>query len=135
MQERPDKATLLDAVVRFLAGEVLPTASDKGLNFRVLIAANLLTVVAAEMRGDDERLCREAQRLRELLPDVAADPLPAGGEALRESVRGLTKALALKIRDGSVTEDDKAVWSAVRQGLRETLAYANPRFDLRDDVD
>ena len=73
MQDRPDKATLLDAVVRFLAGEVLPAVSDKALNFRLLIAANLLTVVSAELRGDDERLCREAQRLRALLPDIGAN--------------------------------------------------------------
>lgn len=135
MQERPDKAALLDAVVRFLTVELLPVVPDKGLNFRVLIAANLLSIVSAELRGEDDRNAREVERLRALVPTVAADPIADGGEALRAQVRTLKAALSQQLRDETISSGDAAVVQAIRASLRDTLAYANPRFDLRDDVD
>src|SRR3954471_13023309 len=74
MQTRPDAATLLDAVATFLLEEVGPKlSSDKALQFRVMIAANLSGMVAGELRTNDERFTQEARRLKALLPGVADD--------------------------------------------------------------
>ena len=69
MQNRPDASTLLDAVASFLMAEVAPKLEgDKALQFRMMIAANLATVVAAELRTEDDRFAAEAQRLKALVP-------------------------------------------------------------------
>jgi hypothetical protein len=134
MQHRPDKATLLDAVVQFLAAEVHPTVADKALAFRVLIAANLCAVVAAELRAEDDHDAAELTRLRALLPDVDAGP---GAHAPRRSethaaLLALNRALCERIRAGATGPD---VWRHVRATLREQLAVANPRFDASDEIE
>ena len=45
MQDRPDLPALLAAVARFLQKDVQPQIADKGLGFRVLIAAHLCGVI------------------------------------------------------------------------------------------
>src|SRR5437879_4189049 len=75
MQNRPDGSTLLDAVATFLIGEVAPKLeADKALQFRVMIAANLATIVAAEQRTEDDRFAAEARRLAALLPEIGHLP-------------------------------------------------------------
>ena len=52
MQDRPSKEALLDAVATFLLEKVRPAIADPGLGFRVLIAANLASVAASEIRSE-----------------------------------------------------------------------------------
>ena len=80
MQSRPDASTLLDAVAAFLMAEVAPKLeADKALQFRVMIAANVTTVVAAELRTEDDRFAAEAERLKALVPEAAGLPSTALG--------------------------------------------------------
>ena len=68
MSDRPDKEILLQAVARFLEREVKGAITDPRLAFRVLIAANLTSIVAAESRGEEAQQQAELHRLRALLP-------------------------------------------------------------------
>ncbi|MCC6332461.1 MAG: hypothetical protein IT380_00575 [Myxococcales bacterium] len=127
MQNRPDHPTLLDAVAEFLLGEVCPgLEGDKALQFRVLIAANLATIVAGELRTHDARLSAEAGRLKALL----ARP---GATVDQASLDALNRALVERIRTGPA--DGEAFTQTLDHLLataKETLAVTNPRFELDD---
>jgi hypothetical protein len=133
MQTRPDGSTLLDAVATFLLTEIAPKLeADKALQFRLMIAANLSTVVAGELRTEDDRFAAEAARLSALLPGVAGI---AGLSSPRRDHRlaaltTLEAALAARLRANG--PDDGALahlWETAKQTLRVT----NPRFDLSED--
>jgi hypothetical protein len=48
--ERPTSQELAEAIVEFLAAEILPTLTDPRLRFRMLVAMNALSIV---YRGGD----------------------------------------------------------------------------------
>jgi hypothetical protein len=122
---RPDHATLLDAVARFLATEAQPRSTDRAVSFRLAIAANLASVIAAELRSADARHAAALARLRALLP--------AAGDATREA---LDAALVRELRDGAPSAERlAAIRGHLRQTLRETLAVTNPRFDPADEIE
>jgi len=138
MQTRPDQPTLLDAVAQFLLEAVAPKLeADKALQFRVLIAANLSTVVANELRTHDARFAAEAQRLAALLPEVARGlrlDSPSGVERAA-GLEALTRELATRLRAGTLGAEQRAaalehLWLTARQ----TLEVTNPRFDLSEDL-
>jgi hypothetical protein len=130
MQQRPDVATTLDAIMRFLLSDVHPTVTDKGLQFRVLVAVNALSQCAAELRAEPSRSSDELARLRALLPDVTD---AADGPAL---VAALDRALAERLRDGRISAAvDGAAARHLTQSLRATLEATNPRFDLSDTIE
>lgn len=138
MQNRPDHPTLLDAVAQFLLGEVSPKLeADKALQFRVLIAANLATVVAAELRTETARFDAEVSRLRRLLPEEAsALPLDATDRAARvAALEQLNRALATRLRARSLTPEQLAeALEALFATAKETLEVTNPRFDLTHEA-
>lgn len=138
MQTRPDQPALLDAVAQFLLEAVAPTLeADKALQFRVLIAANLSSVVADELRTHDARFAAEAQRLAALLPDAAKGvrlDSPDGVERAT-GLEALSRELAARLRAGTLSAAQRAaalehVWLTARQ----TLEVTNPRFDLAEDL-
>jgi len=121
MQNRPDHPTLLDAIASFLMADVAPKLeADKALQFRVLIAANLATVVAGEARTHDARLNSEGARLATLL-----------GAAVPQSdaeLEALNRALASKLKAGELVND--ATLEHLLATAKETLEVTNPRFEL-----
>ncbi len=124
MQTRPDQPTLLEAITRFLLEELSPRlGDDKALQFRVLIAANLSTLVASELRTEAGRFKAEAERLAAVLES----PVPADAAGLE----ALNQTLASKLRSGQV--DEAAALQHLLETAKETLAVTNPRFDLSDD--
>src|SRR5262249_24300535 len=102
MLERPDKATILNEVARFLEEQVKPALQDPGLSYRALVAGSLLRSVALQRDGDDrERLARlGVSSVEELRDKIRARALP-------------DTALARKL---------------ILEGLREELEVTNPRF-------
>ncbi|MBL8919055.1 MAG: hypothetical protein JNJ54_09370 [Myxococcaceae bacterium] len=138
MQNRPDHPTLLDAVAQFLLGEVSPKLeADKALQFRVLIAANLATVVAAELRTETARFEAEASRLKRLLPaEASALRLDTPDRAARlEALEQLNRALTTKLRARSLSPEQLAeVQEALFATAKETLEVTNPRFDLSHEA-
>jgi hypothetical protein len=134
MQQRPDHPELLDALARFLMGDVGPALEqDKALQFRTLIAANLATVVANELRTETQRFEAEVARLRRLLPaEASALPFESNDRATRlDALERLNRALATRLRAGSLsTEQQAEALEALFSTAKETLAVTNPRFDL-----
>lgn len=125
MQDRPDKAALLDAVAEFLMHDVKPYITDPALGFRVLIAANLASVAAREERLEAAHDGAQLDRLRWLLPDVDVRELTSEAALLQLNV-----SLADRVRNGGIPENRHAdLWSHVTETLREKLAVINPRFD------
>lgn len=129
MQTRPDHPTLLDALASFLMADVLPKLeADKALQFRALIAANLATVVASELRTQEARLASEGNRLLTVLG--AAGPPP--DEAALEQ---LNRELARTLRAGTMDPQQQALaLEHLLATARETLEVTNPRFDVSDEL-
>lgn len=133
MQNRPDHPTLLDAVAQFLLTEVSPKLeADKALQFRVLIAANLSSMVANEMRTESHRFDAEVGRLSRLLPDEArALPLDSKDRATRlAALEQLNRALSASLRSAPSSERLNEILTHLLTTAAETLAVTNPRFDL-----
>ncbi|MDX2015129.1 MAG: DUF6285 domain-containing protein [Myxococcaceae bacterium] len=134
MQHRPDHPTLLDAVAQFLLGEVSPKLeADKALQFRALIAANLASVIANELRTEATRFDAEAARLRRLLPaEASALPLDSVDRATRlHALEQLNRALAAKLEAETLSPEAQAhVLEHLFTTAKETLEVTNPRFDL-----
>lgn len=151
MQDSPDKEELLDAIARFLERDVrgallsnassrdrdAPAKSAQALAFRVLIAANLARIAAAEIRAEDEQDLAQLDRLRALLPSIAIDDVDLARRAgRREATLRLERALCDRLRAGSLEVDFRArAFVHLRETLREKLAIGNPRFDLRDEIE
>jgi hypothetical protein len=127
MQTRPPATALLEAVASFLLAEVTPVLeAEKALQFRVLIAANLVTLVSQELATLDARLGAELAGLRALLHEPPGPTDLASLEALQ---RRLARALRAGTLDGADLDAARAHLLAT---ARATLAVANPRFDTSD---
>ncbi len=136
MQQRPTKTALLQAVARFLVSEVYPSIADKRLNFRVLIAANLANMVAAEMESEHALIDAEIARLTDLMPDMAR-PSAAQSESERfQLLSELNRELAARIRQRRLSPAERRrAWAHVRESLIRTLAVDNPRFDASPNIE
>ena len=68
MTERPTAQELMEAILEFLAGEILPTVTDQRLRFRLLVAMNALSIVHRELAAlpveDDTEQRELAQAIR-----------------------------------------------------------------------
>ena len=129
MQNRPDHSTLLDAIAGFLVGDLVPKIeADKALQFRVLIAANLATVVAGELRTRTARFGSEAARLSALLgnPNVPTDDA---------ALEALNRQLATALRQDTLSPTQlQGTLDHLLATARETLEVTNPRFELTEDL-
>ena len=74
MADRPDAGELLEAVLEFLATEVLPNATDQRQKFRTLVAMNALGIARRELESSEETL--SAEELRELAARIRAGDVP-----------------------------------------------------------
>lgn len=130
MHNRPDHPTLLEAVATFLMESVAPKLeADKALQFRVLIAANVVTTTAAEVRTEDERFAHEVRAL---------EPLVSGSESANSTDRAMRGAaldamnreLAQRLRAGALSEEqERQALEALLELAKATLRVTNPRFE------
>jgi hypothetical protein len=74
MVDRPDAGELLEAVLEFLATEVLPDATDQRRKFRTLVAMNALGIARRELESGEETL--SAHELGELATRIRAGDVP-----------------------------------------------------------
>lgn len=88
--DRPDAGELLEAVLEFLATEVLPDATDQRRKFRTLVAMNALGIARRELESDEQTL--SADELRELAARIRAGDVPEDALPL------LKKHVASKLR-------------------------------------
>jgi len=118
MSDRPTASELADAVREFLESEVLPSVQDPRLRFRLLVAANALSIARRELEmGDD--LSREELALLRPLGDAPAPGTP------REQALALSTALARRIRRGDVPS---GTLEALRRIAELKLRVASPRY-------
>jgi signal transduction protein with GAF and PtsI domain len=76
VSERPTAAELVEAVLEFLGGEILPVVEDQRLRFRTLVAMNALSIVYRELL---ERLPAEDDaEQRELAARIREGDVPPG---------------------------------------------------------
>jgi Domain of unknown function (DUF6285) len=127
MQDRPTALELLAAVRGFL--EELGAGLEGRRRFHALVAANVLQIVERELRGEEEQLARQWDRLAALL-GVRGSSKPLALSALRTAARELETRLAERIRAGDADAGEFAdrVRAHVRTTVVEKLAVANPRF-------
>ena len=83
MADRPDAGELLEAVLEFLATEVLPDATDQRRKFRTLVAMNALGIARRELDSDEQFPSQD--ELRELARRIRAGE-PADAAKLKAHV-------------------------------------------------
>ncbi len=133
MVNRPSLQELLQAVQGFLEKEIAPIArNDSVLNYRTLIAVNLLKIVEREVELGTATMRAEWDRLNGL--EGVDIPAPTPLEELRSGLSQRNQLLAESIRDGGYDEPaPRALLLAhLVATAREQLAIANPRFLLTD---
>ena len=118
MSDRPDAAELVEAVREFIETEVLPAIADARLRFRVLVAANALTIAQRDLQIGDELLAEEVAVLEKLTGSRAAG-------TPRERSTALTRELARRIRRGDVPHGALEV---LRRIAELKLRSASPRY-------
>ena len=75
MSERPTAQELAEAILEFLAGEILPTLTDPRLRFRMLVAMNALSIIYRELEGLP---AEDDTEQRELAARIRRSDVPAG---------------------------------------------------------
>ncbi len=125
MQDRPDAASLLDAIADFLMKDVLPVVKEKdALAYKTLVSWNMLGVVSRELRGAEPLLNAEIGRLLSHFKDSRPRPESVAEKmALARDLNGkLSEEIRLRKGDPSVHKE------LVKQMLLEKLSVSNPRF-------
>ena len=122
MHDGPAPAELAEAVREFLESEVLPVAQDARLRFRVLVAANALSILRRDLELGDGLLAEAIALLRPL-----AGAPPAGTP--REQALALSAELCRRIRGGDVP---RGTLAALRRIAELKLRVASPRYLERE---
>ena len=133
MQDSPSKLELLRAVSVLLKEEIRPVIEDKGLQFRALIAANLVRIVADEIENEESADHEELSSLLALLPNCLENEELKGHDR-KEAILRLRTALAEKIRNGN-QEDQAATFEFLKSNLKAKLAVVNPRFSTELEIE
>jgi hypothetical protein len=128
MHDRPTALELLEAVRRFLEVDAMP-ALEGTKKFHARVAANVLAIVARELRTEAEQLRSEWQRLGDLLGEARTEE-PRQPDAFKREIRAATTRLCQRIRSGEAEDGPwrRAVVAHVRQTVIDKLAVANPKF-------
>jgi hypothetical protein len=118
MADRPDAAELVEAVREFIETEVSPAVADARLKFRLLVAANALTIAQRDLQIGDELLAEEVALLEKLCDSRAAG-------TPRQRSTALARALARRIRRGDVPP---AALETLRRIAELKLRAASPGY-------
>ena len=113
-KSKPDAAILLQAAVKYLEQELMPTLAGY-YRFQTRVTINVLSTVKRELELREQQAASERERLAALLGH--------DGE-----VDALSAELSDQIRDGAVALDDPALRNHIRQSLADALAINNPKW-------
>ena len=116
-QSTPKAAVLLEAAVKYLETELMPTLNGYH-RFQTRVTINVLNTVRRELELRGAQADAEHARLVVMLGH--------DGE-----VEALSVELAEKIRAGAISIDDPALRDHVRQSLGDALAINNPKWMTR----
>jgi uncharacterized protein DUF6285 len=132
MQDRPTSIELLEAAADFVDRELVPTV-EGARQFQARVVANVMRIVAREIKLEDPLVRSEVKALARLLGRDA--PHLHSLDDLRKAAAGTGEELTAKIRAG---EADDGAWRrevllVVRQSVEDKLRIANPRY-LENDI-
>ena len=132
MQDRPTSVELLEAAADFVESELVP-AIQGARQFQARVVANVMRVVAREIKLEDPLVRSEVKALARLLGHDAPH-LHSLNDLCAAAVR-MGEELTTKIRAGEADDGDwrRDVLAVVRQSVEDKLRIANPRY-LENDI-
>ena len=113
----PKAAVLLEAAVKYLETELMPTLAGYH-RFQTRVTVNVLNTLRRELELRGVQAVAERSRLVAML----------GHDG---DVEALSVELAERIRAGAISIDDPALRAHVRQSLADALAINNPKWLTR----
>jgi hypothetical protein len=113
----PKAAVLLEAAVKYLETELMPTLEGYH-RFQTRVTVNVLNTLRRELELRGAQADAERSRLIAML----------GHDG---DVEALSIELAERIRAGAISIDDPALRAHVRQSLADALAINNPKWLTR----
>ncbi|HZC45233.1 MAG TPA: DUF6285 domain-containing protein [Candidatus Acidoferrum sp.] len=116
-QSIPKAAVLLEAAVKYLETELMPTLEGYH-RFQTRVTVNVLNTVRRELELHSAQADAECARLAAML----------GHDG---DVEALSLELAERIRTGAISIDDPALRAHVRQSLADALTINNPKWLTR----
>ena len=131
MQDRPTSIELLEAAADFVDRELVPTI-EGARQFQARVVANVMRIVAREIKMEDPLVRSEVKALARLLQHDA--PHLHSLDDLRKASTSMGEELSTRIRAGDA---DSGSWRAevlnvVRQSVEDKLRIANPRYLEKD---
>jgi hypothetical protein len=132
MQDRPTSVELLEAAADFVDRELVPTI-EGARQFQARVVANVMRIVAREIKLEDPLVRSEVKALARLLGRDA--PHLHSLDDLRAAAASMGEELTAKIRAGAADTGDWRceVLAVVRQSVEDKLRIANPRY-LESDI-
>jgi alcohol dehydrogenase class IV len=132
MQDRPTSVELLEAAADFVDRELVPTI-EGARQFQARVVANVMRIVAREIKLEDPLVRSEVKALARLLGHDA--PHLHSLDDLRKAATSMGEELTAKIRAGDADDGTwrQEVLAVVRQSVEDKLRIANPRY-LEGDI-
>ena len=132
MQDRPTSVELLEAAADFVENELVP-ATQGARQFQARVVANVMRVVAREIKLEDPLVRHEVKALAQLLGRDS--PHLHSLDDLRAAAVSMGEELTSRIRAGEADDGDwrQIVLAVVRQSVEDKLRIANPRY-LENDI-
>jgi Domain of unknown function (DUF6285) len=132
MQDRPTSVELLEAAADFVESELVP-AIQGARQFQARVVANVMRIVAREIKMEDPLVRNEVKALALLLG--RDKPHLHSLDDLHKAAAGMGEELTAKIRAGEADDGDwrGEVLAVVRQSVEDKLRIANPRY-LESDI-
>jgi hypothetical protein len=132
MQDRPTSIELLEAAADFVESELVP-AVQGARQFQARVVANVMRVVAREIKLEDPLVRSEVKALARLLGHDA--PHLHSLNDLCAAAVSMGEELTTKIRAGEADDGGwrREVLAVVRQSVEDKLRIANPRY-LENDI-
>ncbi len=115
-QDRPTAPELLESVAEYLFGELRPEV-PRDQRFKVLVAANVCTVVARELRAGDAPEREDLALFSELLGEDVDDVRAAAAEFSR------------RIRSGELDDRIDALTPRLAEHVERKLRIARPGYE------
>ena len=132
MQDRPTSVELLEAAADFVESELVP-AIQGARQFQARVVANVMRIVAREIKMEDPLVRNEVKALALLLG--RDKPHLHSLADLHKAAAGMGEELTAKIRAGEADDGDwrGEVLAVVRHSVEDKLRIANPRY-LESDI-
>jgi uncharacterized protein DUF6285 len=132
MQDRPTSIELLEAAADFVDREIVPILEGQR-QFQSRVVANVMRIVAREIKDEDPFVRSEVRVLSKLL--AHPEPHIHSLDDLCQAAVKLNAELSERIRTGDA---DSGAWRAevmtlVRSSVEDKLRIANPRY-LESDL-